>query len=91
MTYAHKNIDAVKENTLHQLKFVDVHPLCLTDIHVEVYKHKHMVVIYKTRKPVKHNMALITPTNHDHHNSSQLMQNVLSEVELYQYYSERSD
>ncbi len=37
----------------------------LTDLHVNAYKQKHMVVICKTTELPKHDMPLITPTNHD--------------------------
>ncbi len=37
MTHAHQASNAVKENILHWMKCMCIHPLCLIDLHVGVY------------------------------------------------------
>lgn len=52
----------------------------LTDLHVNAYKQKHMVVICKTTELPKHDMPLITPTNRDQSLPPQTQTSLLQRV-----------
>ncbi len=46
-----------------KVNFVCFYPFCLTELHVNIHHHKHMVVIYKDKQLIKDNLSFITSTN----------------------------
>ncbi len=59
-----KVLNDVKEKHAALILIMCVHPLCLTDLHIDFYQYKYMLVICKTRELVMHNLSFFS-ANHN--------------------------